>query len=95
MEIFDLKSMEEKQEIYKEEEFKIRHIPLSEGEKIPPCEMPTYVIFYVLEGEAEVTVDDESVTLSKGKGLITEPATLSMETKEGVKILGIQISKGE
>ncbi|MFP4051539.1 MAG: hypothetical protein ACLFVB_07365 [Thermoplasmata archaeon] len=95
MEIFDLKEMEEKQEIYKEEEFKIRHIILSEGEKIPPCEMSTYVIFVVLEGEAEVTVDDKSVTLSKGKGLITAPATLSMETKEGVKILGIQISKGE
>lgn len=95
MEIFDLKEMEEKQAFYKEEEFNARHIILSEGEKIPPCDMSTYVIFVVLHGEAEVTVDDESVTLSKGKCLITEPATLSMETKKGVKILGLQISKGE
>lgn len=94
MEIFDLSKMKEKQAIYEEEEFKIRHIILSEGEKIPSCDMSTYVIFVVLHGEAEVTVDDESVTLSKGKCLITEPATLSMKTEKGVKILGIQISKG-
>ncbi len=95
MEIFDLKEMKEKQVLRVEEEFKLRHILLSEGEKIPPCEMSTYVIFVVLHGEAEVTVDGESVTLSKGKCLITEPATLSMKTEKGAKILGIQISKGE
>ncbi|MEF8879098.1 MAG: hypothetical protein V5A64_01745 [Candidatus Thermoplasmatota archaeon] len=95
MEIFDLSKMKEKQAIYEEKEFKIRHIFLTEGKKIPPCEMSTYVIFVILHGEAQVTVDDESVTLSKGKCLITEPATLSMKTEKGVKILGIQISKGE
>ncbi|MEF8874858.1 MAG: hypothetical protein V5A88_09365 [Candidatus Thermoplasmatota archaeon] len=94
MEIFDLEEMEEKQAFYKEEEFKARHILLSEGEEIPPCEMSSYVIFIVLDGDVEVTVDEELVTLSEGKCLITEPATLSMETEEGVKILGMQISKG-
>lgn len=94
MEVFDLKGMEEKHAFYKEKEFNARHILLSEGETIPPCEMSTYVIFVVLHGEAEITVDDESVVLSKGKCLITEPATLSMKTEEGVKILGLQISKG-
>lgn len=95
MEIFDLEEMEEKQAIHVEDEFKLRHIILSERERIPPCEMSTYVIFVVFHGEADITVDDESVTLSKGEGLITEPATLSMKTKKGVKILGLQISKGE
>ena len=95
MEIFDLKEMEEKQAFYKEKEFNARHILLSEGEKIPPCEMSSYVMFIVIDGDVEVMVDDESVTLSDGMCLITEPATLSMKTEEGVKILGIQISKGE
>ena len=55
--------------------------------------MKSYVIFYVVSGSAEVSVNGEINNLEEGQCLITEPATLSMETTDGVKIMGIQIEK--
>ncbi len=98
MQIFDLKTIKafpyeerEKNVFYKTEKFKTRIIALPPGGKMPECEMSASVIFYVLEGEAEVEVNQEKSALKKGQCLITEPATLSMKTNEGVKIVGIQI----
>ena len=62
---------------------------------MPTCEMASYVIFYVLSGEVKVTVNSETVVLKEKRCLITEPATLSMQTDNGVKIMGIQIAKNE
>ncbi len=95
MEVFDLKKMEEKKQFFGREEFNMRHIQLPEKGEIPRCEMSSYVIFNVIDGEVEITVDDEEVNLSEGQCLVTEPATLSMRTQKGVKILGIQVSKAE
>jgi len=53
--------------------------------------MLSYVIFYVIKGIAEAKVNQEKIILKEGQCLITEPATLSMKTKEGVKMMGIQI----
>jgi len=55
--------------------------------------MASYVIFYVIEGEAIARVNSEEKVIDAGKCLITEPAVLSLKTNHGVKILGIQISK--
>jgi quercetin dioxygenase-like cupin family protein len=55
--------------------------------------MKSFVRFYVLSGEVEVTKNNESTTLKEGQILITEPAILSMKTETGSKLLGIQISK--
>lgn len=100
MEIFDLNSMhsypyEERQKnvFYKAEEFKTRIIELPSGGEMTTCEMESYVIFNVISGAAEVSVNGEIANLEKGQCLITEPATLSMKTKDGVKIMGIQIEK--
>ncbi len=92
MEVFNLKKMEGKKQIFERDEFKIRHIQLPEEGKIPPCKMSSYVIFNVINGEVDVTVNDEEVNLKDGQCLVTAPATLSMKTKKGVKMLGIQIS---
>lgn len=53
-----------------------------------------YVSFYVISGNAVVSVDDEKTDLQEGECMITEPATMGMETEDGVRILGIQVEKG-
>jgi len=98
--IFNIKSMKaypyeerEKNVFYKTKEFKTRIIELPAGGEMPTCEMSSYVIFYVVEGSAEITVNQEKVNLKEGQCLITEPATLSIKTDNGVKIMGIQVMK--
>ena len=100
MQVFELKKMKahpyekrEKNVFYKTKEFKTRIIELPSGGEIPNCEMTSYVIFYVIKGETEVRVNQEKLIIKEGQCLITEPAKLSMKTKDGVKILGIQVEK--
>ncbi|MCW7079351.1 MAG: hypothetical protein OCU22_09550 [Canidatus Methanoxibalbensis ujae] len=100
MQVFDLKAMKaypyeerDKNVFYEAEEFKARIIELPAGGEMPTCEMASYVIFYVIEGAAEVRVNQEKVSIKEGQCLITEPATLSVRTNDGVKIMGIQVVK--
>ena len=100
MEIFDLYRIpsfpygqRNENVFYLTKEFKTRIINLHAGEKIPECEMASYVIFLVLKGEAIVTVDSKESVIDAGKCLISEPAVLSLRTKDGVRIMGIQIKK--
>ncbi len=100
MQVFDLKAMKaypyeerDKNVFYEAEEFKARIIELPAGGEMPTCEMASYVIFYVIEGAAEVRVNQEIINIKEGQCLITEPATLSVRTNDGVKIMGIQVVK--
>jgi mannose-6-phosphate isomerase-like protein (cupin superfamily) len=100
MKIFDLYKMRsfpykerDKNVFYHSKEFKTRIINLSAGEKIPECEMASYVIFLVLQGEAIITVDSKDSVIDAGKCIISDPAVFSLKTKNGVKIIGIQINK--
>jgi len=100
MQVFDIKAMKsypyeerDKNIFYKNKEFKTRIIELPAGGEMPTCEMASHVIFYVVKGEAEVKVNQEKVSIKEGQCLITEPATLSMTTKDGVKIMGVQVAK--
>jgi len=102
MKVFDLNEMTAapyeqrgKNVFYQAKEFKTRIIELPPGGQMPTCEMASHVIFYVLDGEARVTVNSESVILKEKQCLITEPATISMQTDNGVKIMGIQIAEKE
>jgi len=83
----------EKNVFYQSKEFKTRIIELPPQGEIPNCEMTSHVIFYVITGTVQVTVNSEKQNLKAGQCLITEPATLSMRTENGVKIMGIQIEK--
>ncbi len=100
MQVFDLKTKitypygeRDKNVFYKADEFKARIIELLPGGEMPTCKMASYVIFNVIEGSAEVKVNQEEIHIKEGMCLITEPATLSMRTKDGVKIMGIQVVK--
>ena len=100
MQVFNLKEMtsypyeeRDRNVFYKAEEFKARIIELPPGGEMPTCDMASYVIFYVIEGTAELRVNQEKANIKEGQCFITEPATLSMKTKDGIKIMGIQINK--
>lgn len=99
MKVFDLSQIKafpyekrEKNVLYKSEEFKTRIIELPPGGKMPPCKMSEYVIFVVLSGEVMVEVNSDKIDLKEKHCLITEPAILSMQTKTGARILGVQIA---
>jgi quercetin dioxygenase-like cupin family protein len=101
MEIFDLKNLEaegyENRSInifFQNDLFKTRVIALEAGGKIPECQMDSYVIFYVVQGEVILRKNDESSLLKENQMFITEPALLSMETNIGARLIGIQI-KGQ
>jgi mannose-6-phosphate isomerase-like protein (cupin superfamily) len=84
----------EKNVFYGSPEFKMRVISLGPGESMPKCDMASYVIFVGIEGEAEVDVGTDRVAISRGQCLVCEPATLSMRTNAGARLLGIQVAKG-
>lgn len=100
MNVFDLNTMKsypyeqrDKNVFYRTPEFKARIVELPPGGKMPECEMESYVVFTVIEGTAMVEVNQQATRLHAGQCLITEPATLSMTTDSGVKILGLQVTK--
>lgn len=100
MQVFNLKTIKSypyedrhKNVFYKAKEFKTRIIELPPGGEMPTCEMASYVVFYVIRGTAEVEVNQQKTILKEGQCLITEPATLTMKTQNGVKMMGIQIMK--
>ncbi len=97
--VFDLRTMlshpygeREKNVFHQTPHFKARIIELPAGGSMPTCEMASHVVLYVVQGEAEVQVNEEASTVKEGQCLITEPATVSMKTANGARILGIQIA---
>lgn len=100
MKVFDLNEMKafpyeqrDKNVFYQAQEFKARIVELPPGGGMPTCEMASHVIFYVLNGQVRVTVNSEIAELKEKQCFITEPATLSMRTENGVRLMGIQIVK--
>lgn len=99
MQIFDLSEIEgfpyeqrEKNVFYQADEFKARIIVLPPGGGMPPCEMAQHVIFHVLDGAVQISANTETALLTKNHCLITKPATISMKTKNGARLMGIQIT---
>lgn len=84
----------EKNVFHETPEYKLRVISLAPGERMPECEMNYHMVFVCIEGEAEVTADGMSETIIPGQAVTSEPATLSMRTEKGARMLGIQIRKG-
>jgi len=70
---------------------KVILVELDAGGEIEKCEMNCHVLFLVLDGSAEVWVDGEKTTISKHSCLMTEPATLAMQSSDGVRFVGVQI----
>ncbi|MHB8125800.1 MAG: hypothetical protein ACYDEJ_09225 [Desulfitobacteriaceae bacterium] len=102
MKIFDLMNLEaqgyENRSVnvfFQNDLFKTRVIVLEAGGKIPECQMDSYVIFYVVKGEVLLRKNDESSILKENQVFITEPTLLSMESKTGARLMGVQIKVRE
>ncbi len=100
MRIFDIRKMKsfpyeqrEKNVFYKAPQVKMRIIELPAEGKMPECKMGSPVIFYVVNGSADITVNGETRTVFSGQVLVTGPAVLSLKTAFGVKFMGIQIAE--
>ncbi|NCB42691.1 MAG: hypothetical protein EOM59_08730 [Clostridia bacterium] len=98
VEIFDLMNLTaqgyENRQVnvfYQNDVFKTRVIVLEAGGKIPECQMDTYVMFYVVKGEVFLKKNDVTSVLKENQVFITEPALLSMESKAGARLMGVQI----
>jgi len=78
--------------LFEKDGIKMRTIILEPGEEIPPCEMKTRGVFQVLEGGLNISVNDGTHPLSEGFCLVSEPATISMRSDNGSRLLGIQIA---
>ena len=81
----------DKNVFFSTDKFKLRIIELNADGRMPLCNMESNVIFYFIKGEAEVTINNETKLLNEGECLISAPGTFSIKTKNGVRILGIQI----
>lgn len=98
MQMYDLMDLEAKgyaqrqvNVFYQTEAFKARVIVLEAGGRIPACHMDTYVLFSVVNGTVRITRNEETVMLKENQVFISEPATLSMESDTGARLMGIQI----
>lgn len=98
MQVFDLSAMAShpytermKNVFYEGALFKARIVELLAGGEMPDCEMASHILFYVIQGEAQVRVNEQVARIEEGQCLISEPATISMKTVAGVKLLGVQI----
>jgi quercetin dioxygenase-like cupin family protein len=101
MEIFDLNDSNvylfeerDKNVLFQSGIFKVRLIQVEAGGEIPPCAMAMNVIFCVLQGEGVITVNESSNQVKSHFLIITSPATISMKSDEGMRVLGIQIVGG-
>ncbi|MBE0418003.1 MAG: hypothetical protein IBX63_09590 [Coriobacteriia bacterium] len=99
MKTFDISNMEafgydqrSRNVFHETPEFKMRVIDLPPGGSIPLCEMASHVVFVCVDGEAFVTVNGEETTLTPPQGVVTEPASVSMRTDVGAKLLGVQVT---
>lgn len=98
MEIFDLMNLEaegyEKRNVnvfFENDLFKTRVIVLEPEQKTPECMTDSFVMFYVVKGEVLLRKNEESTILKENHVFITEPALLSMETRTGARLMGVQI----
>lgn len=98
MNLFDLTTMvayplkeRDKNVFYSAANFKMRIIEIKPGGAIPPCEMAQQVVFTVVSGSADITVDGETARAGQGHCVATPPATVSIKTDEGVRIMALQI----
>lgn len=79
--------------LYKTEDFKLRVIDLQEKGFVPECTMDTHVVFVIMQGQVDITINGNVHHLSEKQSLVSGPAVFSMNTDKGAKLMGVQINK--
>ncbi|OIO73707.1 MAG: hypothetical protein AUJ85_07300 [Elusimicrobia bacterium CG1_02_37_114] len=74
---------------------KAQVVCLKAGQIIPPCKMTNDVLFYIIEGNGEITVDNKKEALFAGVSVIVskEAESRSISAKIDMVILGVQARK--
>ena len=80
---------------YDEGNLKAQLMCLKAGQLIPPCKMGNDVLFYVIQGEGEISVDNEKENLFAGVSIVVprEAESRSISAKTDMVILGVQARK--
>lgn len=81
--------------LYNNNDFKIRIIDLPEKGSLPKCTMETHIVFVVMQGQVDITVNGKVNSLNEKQSLASEPTEFSMKADKGAKLMGIQIKKTE
>ena len=65
---------------------------LNGGQKSPLCKMSVDVLYYVIEGDGELLVEDEQTTLRAGSMIIV-PAEIKrlISADTSMRVLGVQV----
>ena len=65
---------------------------LNGGQKSPLCKMSVDVLYYIIEGEGDLLVEDEHYTLRAGS-MVTVPAetTRLISADTSMRVLGVQV----
>ncbi|MBU2567873.1 MAG: hypothetical protein ABIJ16_05875 [Bacteroidota bacterium] len=81
-----------KEIFYNKGDLKAQILCMKAGQTIPPCKMNNDVLFYTVEGEGEITVDDRKEVLLPGVSVIIpkEAESRSMYARTDMVILGVQ-----
>lgn len=71
---------------------KAQVVCLKAGQMIPPCKMTNDMLFYIVEGEGEITVDNKKEVLFSGISVIVpkEAESRSISAKTDMLILAVQ-----
>lgn len=100
MKIFNTKALQafpfserHKNVFYQVDEFKMRIIELESDQQLPECQMESHVVFLLVSGEVEITVDNEKALMKQDELLVSEPAKFSMRALKASRLIGIQINK--
>ena len=65
---------------------------LNGGQKSPLCKMPVDVLYYVIEGEGELIVEDEQYALRAGSMVIVLAETKRLISADiSMRVLGVQV----
>lgn len=78
---------------YEAGKHKAQVVGLEPGQRIPPCSMDQDVVFVVLEGEGEIIVDAERVSVRPSSWIFVpkESRTRSIEARKQMTILATQV----
>jgi quercetin dioxygenase-like cupin family protein len=65
---------------------------LAAGQSVAPCQMPTTVLYYVIEGKGRLRVENEQAELQTGS-LVLVPANFvrAISAAEPMRVLAVQV----
>lgn len=78
---------------FESDKLKAQVVCLEAGQHIPPCQMDSDIIFFVMEGKGKITVDEKEEILKKTSWIFVpkENESRSLKAKTRMAVLAIQI----